>query len=122
MLPVDNGMITGTDIDDIAQRAEEARQIARFCIRKQQETDARKYNLRQRSVEYRPGDLVWVWMPIHRRGLSEKLRRYFRPYKVICRLSDANYEAVSPTRRPCAEVVHVVWLKPYHSPSFDTPG
>lgn len=128
MLPVDNGMITGTEIDDIKQKAEEARQLARFRIRKQQETDARQYNLRRRLVEYRPGDLVWVWTPIRRRGLSEKLlRRYFGPYKVIRRVSDVNYEVlpeseapISPRRRPHAEVVHVVRLKPYHARTFDT--
>lgn len=129
MLPVDNGVLTGTEIDDFTERAEEARQLARFRIRKRQEMDARQYNQGRRNVEYLPGDLVWVWTPIRRRGLSEKLlRRYFGPYKVIRRISDLNYEVLpennstaSSRRRPRSEVVHVVRLKPYYARSFDNP-
>ncbi|KAG0444221.1 hypothetical protein HPB47_014032 [Ixodes persulcatus] len=40
-----------------------------------------------------PGDRVWVWTPIRRHGLSEKLlKRYFGPYSVLRRLGDLNYE------------------------------
>uniref|UniRef100_A0A224Z570 Pol polyprotein n=1 Tax=Rhipicephalus zambeziensis TaxID=60191 RepID=A0A224Z570_9ACAR len=75
------------DVTTYLQRAEEARQLARLRIKKQQRTDSRRYNLRRRHTEYQPGDRVWVWTPIRRRGLSEKLlRRYFGPYRVLRRL------------------------------------
>lgn len=121
MLPVDQDTSGNDSVDDFVQKAEEARQLARNRIRTQQDTDARRYNQGRRNVHYQPGDYVWVWTPIRHRGLSEKLlRRYFGPYEVVRCLSDVNYEVVPQSsdtslsrRRPRAEVVHVVRMKPY---------
>lgn len=110
-----------TGAEEITQRAEAARQLARWRIHEQQECDARRYNLRHRPVTYNIGDKVWVWTPIRRRGLSEKLlRRYFGPYIVLRRISDVTYEVVpdgshcSKRRRHLPEVVHVLRMKPYY--------
>lgn len=110
------------DVAAYLQRTEEARQLARLRIRDQQRTDARRYNLRRREVKYKPGDRVWVWTPVRRRGLSEKLlRRYFGPYKVIRQLGELDYEVVpdgasaSQRRHSRPEVVHVARLKPHHA-------
>ncbi|KAK8777518.1 hypothetical protein V5799_029140 [Amblyomma americanum] len=110
------------DVAAYLQRAEEARRLARLRIKDQQRSDARRYNLRRRNAEYKPGDQVWVWTPIRRRGLSEKLlRRYFGPYKVLRRLGELDYEVIpdamtaSQRRRVRPEVVHVVRLKPYYA-------
>ncbi|KAM7288648.1 uncharacterized protein ISCGN_028848 [Ixodes scapularis] len=121
MLPhesVDDG---SDDAQVVAQRAEEVRQLARLRIQDQQHVDAGRYNLRRRDVHFQPGDRVWVWTPMRRRGLSEKLlKRYFGPYKVLRRLGDLNYEVLpdgtrpSRRRQPRPEVVHVVRLKPYY--------
>lgn len=123
MLPCDNSDNLDEDTERFVQRAEEARQLARVNIRKQQCIDARHYNLRHRQVEYQPGDQVLVWTPVRRKGLSEKLlSRYFGPYKVLRRVSDLNYEVLpdgtQPARRrqPRPEIVHVVRLKPYRTP------
>lgn len=109
-----------TGAEEFTQRAEEARQLARLRIQAQQNYDARHYNLRHRPVTYNVGDQVWVWTPIRRRGLSEKLlRRYFGPYTVLRRISDVNYEVVpdspycSKRRQHLPEVVHVLRMKPY---------
>lgn len=121
MLPhvEDDGL--NEDVAAFLQRAEEARQLARIHIKNQQRYDTRRYNLRRRDAEYRPGDQVWLWTPIRRRGLSEKLlRRYFGPYKIIRRVGELNYEIVPDSatqpsgRRTSPEVVHVVRLKPYY--------
>lgn len=73
-----------TDIDMGAQvftqRAEEARQLARVCISRQQNYNAQRYNRRHRYVTYQPSEKVWI----RRRGLFEKLlRQYFGPYEVV---------------------------------------
>lgn len=123
MLPVDHGTTRNDTTEEFVEKAEEARQLARNRIRTQQNTDACRYNRTRRNVQYSPGDRVWVWTPIRHRGLSEKLlRRYFGPYEVVRRLSDVNYEVVpqssdpgSNRRRPRAEVVHVVRMKPYYA-------
>ena len=123
MLPVEHDTSSNDSVDDFCQKAEEARQLARNRIRTQQDTDSRRYNVGRRNVHYQPGDYVWVWTPISHCGLSEKLlRRYLGPYEVVRCLSDVNYEVVPQSsdpslsrRRPRAEVVHVVRMKPYHA-------
>lgn len=117
ILPVDSTDGTSTDAKAFTQWAEEAHLLALISIRHQQEFDAEKYKGR-RNVDYQPGDLVWVWTPIHRKTPSEKLlRRYFGPYGVLRRLSDVTYEVVpedttrSSRRRSDPEAVHVVRLK-----------
>lgn len=117
-LPSDH---THEDAEVVSQRAEEARQLARIRIQNQQSVDANRYNLRRREIHFTPGDRVWVWTPVRRRGLSEKLmKRYFGPYTILRRIGDLNYEVKPDTartascRRPRSEVVHVVRLKPYY--------
>ncbi|WP_316399454.1 DDE-type integrase/transposase/recombinase [Bradyrhizobium sp. 33ap4] len=120
MLPHQPDPEIDLDAIRISERAEEARQLARVRIQQQQSRDAHRYNLRRREVRFAPGDLVWVWSPIRRRGLSEKLlKRYFGPYKVLRPVGDLDYEVVpeasTPSRRTCApEIVHVVRMKPYY--------
>lgn len=122
MLPHVEDEDLNSDVDSFLQRAEEARQLARLRIKDQQRLDARRYNLRRRDTEYKPGDQVWVWTPVRRRGLSEKLlRRYFGPYRVVRRIGELDYEVVpdgiqsSQRRRSRPDVVHVVRLKPYYA-------
>lgn len=122
MLLPDESTVATADAEEIAQRAEVTRQQALQRIRYQQANDARQCNARHRPVEYRPGELVWVWSPVRRRGHSEKLmRRYFGPYKALRQISDVNYEVVpqgmvrSPRTTTQSDVVHVARLKPYYT-------
>ncbi|GFW05057.1 transposon Ty3-I Gag-Pol polyprotein [Trichonephila clavipes] len=71
-------------------------------------------------VSYAPGDLVWVYTPVRKVGLSEKLlRRYFGPYQVLRRLSAVTYEVQdfdpASRKRKLREVV--LLMKPYHDPA-----
>lgn len=122
MLPHVEDDDLNADVQEYLQRAEEARQLARVRITDQQLVDAGRYNLRRRDAEYHPGDRVWVWTPIRRRGLSEKLlRRYFGPYQILRRVSQLTYEVIpdgdsgTSRRRTRPEVVHVVRLKPFYA-------
>ncbi|UYV78461.1 hypothetical protein LAZ67_16001479 [Cordylochernes scorpioides] len=106
----------------VASRAEEARQIARHHIFKAQETNKLNYDARHKGKVYQPGDLVWIFTPIRRVGLSEKLlRRYFGPYKVIKKISDVTYEVEafgkSDKRQKGRDTVHILRMKPYYGPS-----
>lgn len=111
-----------TPVHEFVRRAEDARALARHRIQQHQLCNAARYNLRHRHAAFAPGDRVWVWTPVRRRGLSEKLmRRYFGPYTVLRQLSDVTYE-VEPTSSSVAgrsrsrpEVVHVVRMKQYFS-------
>lgn len=55
------------------QRVQEACQLARLRNKNQQAADSRHYNLQRSSVEYEPGDCVWILTPLRHRGLSETL-------------------------------------------------
>ncbi|GFX64268.1 putative DD41D transposase [Trichonephila clavipes] len=69
------------DVDDIKiigkiiARAEESRQLARVRTVKTQDKDCRHYDSihTHRIVSYDPGDLVWVYTPVQKVGLSENL-------------------------------------------------
>lgn len=102
-------------------RAEEARQLAKLHILDSQATDKRRYDARHRPITYNVGDLVWVFTPVRKVGLSEKLlRRYFGPYRIVGRRSDVTYEVESMEgdrkRRNPKDVVHILRLKPYFDP------
>ncbi|UYV84067.1 hypothetical protein LAZ67_X001053 [Cordylochernes scorpioides] len=108
-------------IQELETKAEEARQIARFHILKAQDVNKTNYDSKHRRVAYHPGDLVWIYTPVRRVGLCEKLmRRYFGPYHVTRKLSDVTYE-VRPVedqgrRHRTKDIVHVLRMKPYHGP------
>lgn len=93
MLPV--GADEDLDVASYLERAEEARQLSCLLIKSQQTVDRCHYNLRRRHSEYQPSNLVWVWTPVQRRGLCEKLlQRYFGPYKVVRRCGELDCEVV----------------------------
>ncbi|UYV61202.1 hypothetical protein LAZ67_1003805 [Cordylochernes scorpioides] len=83
---------------EIVTRAEETRQLARLHTLRAQEGNKRLYDAKHREVSYQPGDKVWIFIPVRKIGISEKLiKRYFGPY------------------RP-KEIVHVVRMKNYRDP------
>lgn len=119
MFPYSPNTDHNTLLGDATSRAEECRQIAR-CRTFGRQADAKlRYDERHRHVDYQLGDQVWLWVPIRKPGLSEKLIcRYTGPYRIIRRLSDVNY-TVEPVdvpvdrRRRTTETVHVTRLKPF---------
>ncbi|GFV32603.1 transposon Tf2-6 polyprotein [Trichonephila clavipes] len=58
-----------------AARAEESRQLARVHTLRNQDKDRRRYDSKHQMVSYAPGDLVWIYTPVRKIGLSEKLLR-----------------------------------------------
>ena len=108
-------------VNHLINKAEESRQLARVRTLKAQQKDRRRYDSKHRMVTYEPGDLVWIFTPVRKIGLSEKLlKRYFGPYQVLRRLSDVTYEVAdfdpSSRRRKPKDVVHVLRMKPYYDP------
>ncbi|GFW59786.1 retrovirus-related Pol polyprotein from transposon 412 [Trichonephila clavipes] len=92
MLPFYPNDFDDNNITKIAARAEESRQLARVHTLRAQDKDRRRYDSKHQMVSYAPGDLVWVYTPVRKVGLSEKLlRRYFGPYQVLRRLSAVTY-------------------------------
>ncbi|UYV80868.1 hypothetical protein LAZ67_19002048, partial [Cordylochernes scorpioides] len=76
-------------VESMVTNAEDARQLARLNILRSQERDKSRYDQSHRPVHYQTGDLVWVFTPVRRQGLAEKLlKRYFGPYRVNRQLSE----------------------------------
>ncbi|UYV74773.1 hypothetical protein LAZ67_12000923 [Cordylochernes scorpioides] len=106
---------------EIVTRAEETRQLARLHTLRAQEGNKRLYDAKHREVSYQPGDKVWIFIPVRKIGISEKLiKLYFGPYRVTRRISDVTYEVESldttNRRRKPKEIVHVVRMKNYRDP------
>ncbi|GFX99572.1 transposon Ty3-I Gag-Pol polyprotein [Trichonephila clavipes] len=92
MLPFCPNDFDDNNITKIAARAEESRQLARVHTLRAQDKDRRRYDSKHQMVSYAPGDLVWIYTPVRKVGLSKKLlRRYFGPYQVLRRLSAVTY-------------------------------
>ncbi|GFV24223.1 transposon Ty3-I Gag-Pol polyprotein [Trichonephila clavipes] len=122
MLPFYPNDFDDNNITKIAARAEESRQLARVHTLRAEDKDCRRYDSKHQMVSYAPGELVWVYTPVRKVGLSEKLlRRYFGPYQVLHRLSAVTYEVQdfdpASRKRKLREVVHILRMKPYHDPA-----
>ncbi|GFU85490.1 hypothetical protein TNCV_3178121 [Trichonephila clavipes] len=122
MLPFCPNDFDDNNITKIAARAEESRQLARVHTLRAQDKDRRRYDSKHQMVSYAPGDLVWVYTPVRKVGLSEKLlRRYFGPYQVLRRLSAVTYAVQdfdpASRKRKLREVVQVLRMKPCHDPA-----
>lgn len=95
VLPYHDDLVPHDTMCDIFLRAEEARQLTRIHSLDSQDMQRSYYNQHRRDVHYCPGDLVWVFTPVRRKGRSEKLmRHYFGPYKITKKLSSVTYEVV----------------------------
>ncbi|GBN08327.1 hypothetical protein AVEN_274516-1 [Araneus ventricosus] len=112
-------------VQNLMTKAEEVRQLAKIHLTKAQDKDKSRYDESHWTVSYKEGDLVWIFTPILKVGLSEKLLKriyIFGPYRVIKRLSDVTYE-VEPcdsmhSKRRLTDVVHVLRMKPYNDPDL----
>ncbi|UYV80731.1 hypothetical protein LAZ67_19001552, partial [Cordylochernes scorpioides] len=89
VLPYLPDEISNDYVGELVTRAEEARQLSRSRLLQSQAKDRRLYDQKHTPVYYQKNDLVWVFTPIRKVGLSEKLlKRYFGPYKVTKKLSE----------------------------------
>ncbi|UYV75684.1 K02A2.6-like, partial [Cordylochernes scorpioides] len=121
VLPYLPDEISDDYVGELVTRAEEARQLSRSRLLQSQAKDRRLYDQKHTPVYYQKDDLVWVFTPIRKVGLSEKLlKRYFGPYKVTKKFSEVTYEVEpvdpSPRSRKSKDIVHVIRMKPYLDP------
>jgi transposase InsO family protein len=73
-----------------------------------------RYDNRQRNIQFKVGDLVMVFWPVPKQGVSNKLLpKWEGPYKVINKLGDTTYRIENDNGRTFA--IHVQRLKKYNS-------
>lgn len=81
--------------------SEEYRKISRCRTAESQAAAKLRYDEQHHHVEHQDGDLVRLWVPVHKTGLCEKpLCQYLGPYRVLRRLSPLTYlvEPVEPSK------------------------
>lgn len=109
-------------ISDVAQHAEECRQLARSFTSDSQALQKARRDNDQHVQSFAVGSLVWLRLPFHSPGLTPKFAaKYHGPYRVIECRSPVTYviEPVNPSsdkRRLGRDTVHVSRLKPHHDP------
>ncbi|GBL98624.1 hypothetical protein AVEN_139300-1 [Araneus ventricosus] len=74
-----------------------------------------RYDSRATDHHFKEGDLVWMYNPKRRRGLSLKLQQNWEgPYTVVKKLNDVVYRVQrSPNAKP--KVIHINRLAPYRA-------
>ncbi|GBN71700.1 hypothetical protein AVEN_10182-1 [Araneus ventricosus] len=74
-----------------------------------------RYDSRATDHHFKEGDLVWMYNPKRRRGLSPKLQQNWEgPYTVVKKLNDVVYRVQrSPNAKP--KVIHINRLAPYRA-------
>lgn len=104
-------------------RAEEARRLARLRTLSSHARAKDRYDARHLPVTFAKGDFVWLWTPVRKKGLCQKLlSKYSGPFVITQRLSNVTYVVakVTPENRRSrnTQVVHIARLKPYNNRSL----
>ncbi|GBM27337.1 hypothetical protein AVEN_217349-1 [Araneus ventricosus] len=78
------------------------------------------YDSRATDHRFKEGDLVWMYNPKRRRGLSPKLQQNWEgPYTVVKKLNDVVYRVQrSPNAKP--KVIHINRLAPYRATNHNS--
>ena len=107
--------------------------VREFLHNQQQLREAAAAAPRHETRRFHPGERVWVYRFLRRRGLAPKLtaRRWFGPYVVVRRLPNSDtYEVRTPNGQPPAAGepmlrypwVHAIRLRPYRVRAVDMPA
>lgn len=112
---------TEFDVKQYLDSTQAAREQAMKNIHEQQKKDKSRYDAKHRELQFSPGDMIKVYTPKRKVGLSDKLLlRWQGPYEIREKRSDVTYLVRMGTRRaPIDDVVHVSRILPYHAPWSD---
>ncbi|GBM75960.1 Retrovirus-related Pol polyprotein from transposon 412 [Araneus ventricosus] len=100
---------------NLEARLESVHAFARERIKLSSERMKTRYDSRATHHHFKEGDLVWMYNPKRRRGLSPKLQQNWEgPYTVVKKLNDVVYRVQrSPNAKP--KVIHINRLAPYRA-------
>lgn len=113
-LPVNSATSVPQYVADLKDRMCNVHEAAREHIKSASNKQKSEYDYSAKFQPYKDGDLVWLYDPKRKVGLSPKLQSYWDgPYRVITSISDLVYRVQkSPNSKP--RVVHYNRLKPFH--------
>ncbi|GBM09461.1 Retrovirus-related Pol polyprotein from transposon 412, partial [Araneus ventricosus] len=100
---------------NLEARLESVHAFARERIKLASERMKTRYESRATDHHFKEGDLVWMYNPKRRRGLSPKLQQNWEgPYTIVKKLNDVVYRVQrSPNAKP--KVIHINRLAPYRA-------
>ncbi|CAC5388204.1 unnamed protein product [Mytilus coruscus] len=103
-------------IGKLQDNINKAYDIVRGHMRTQQKRQKVNYDMKQSGKPYKENDLVWLFTPHKRKGLSPKLQKFWvGPYRIVKKLSDANY-LIQLEGSLAKRIVHFNRLKVYVTP------
>ncbi|GBM23211.1 hypothetical protein AVEN_159889-1 [Araneus ventricosus] len=105
---------------NLETRLESIHAFARERIKLASERMKTRHDSRATDHHFKEGDLVWVYNPKRRRGLSPMLQQNWEgPYTVVKKLNDVVYRVQrSPNAKP--KVIHINRLAPDRSPDHSS--
>ncbi|GBN38653.1 hypothetical protein AVEN_263854-1 [Araneus ventricosus] len=100
---------------NLEARLESVHVFARERIKLASERMKTRYDSRATHHHFKEGDLVWMYNPKRRKGLSPMLQQNWEgPYTVVKKLNDVVYRVQrSPNAKP--KVIHINRLAPYRA-------
>ncbi|VDI58363.1 Hypothetical predicted protein [Mytilus galloprovincialis] len=106
-------------IGKLQDNINKAYDIVRGHMKTQQKRQKVNYDLKQSGKPYKENDLVWLFTPRKKKGLSPKLQKFWvGPYRIVKKLSDANY-MIQLEGSLAKRIVHYNRLKIYVTPHPD---
>lgn len=106
-------------IGKLQDNINKAYDIVRGHMKTQQKRQKVNYDLKQSGKPYKENDLVWLFTPRKKKGLSPKLQKiWVGPYRIVKKLSDANY-MIQLEGSLAKRIVHYNRLKIYVTPHPD---
>ena len=106
--------VVGEDyVSDLRRRMDEIHERIRANVQDCSDRMKERYDVNAEKGGYREGDLVWLFDPKRRRGLSPKVQRSWDgPYEVMKRINDVIYR-IRRTKNGKPRVVHFNRLAPF---------
>ena len=112
--------LAGEDyVTDLRRRMDDIHEQVRTNIQGASDRMKDQYDVKAEKGGYQPGNLVWLYNPQRRRGLSPKLQRNWEgPYEIVKRINDVVYRIRKmPNGKP--RVVHFNRLAPFAGDNYD---
>ncbi|MBJ5584764.1 hypothetical protein JGG81_25530 [Salmonella enterica subsp. enterica serovar Typhimurium] len=100
-------------VASLQERLEKMHDFTRNNVQVATERMKTRYDVKATEKTFKEGELVWIFSPCRRKGLSPKLQRNWDgPYKVIKKLNDVVYR-VQRRSSSSYKFVHIDRIAPY---------
>lgn len=98
---------------NLQNKLDEIHDFARNRIQMVSDRMKARYDIRTRDLEFKTGDLVWLFQPRRQKGRSPKLQSNWEgPYEVLIKINDVIYK-IRRSKNARPRIVHLDRLAPY---------